>query len=385
MDITVWEWFEQRSFHYRDFRGLTEGADRLPLTTTLVLPTRNTAETIGPILDTVARLNDRTGLIEQVVVVDADSRDGTADIARRHGAEVYSENELLPEYGRAHGKGDAMWRSLSVARGDIVMFADSDSTDFAEHFVYGTLGPLLTDPEVQFSKAAVRAPVRLARAAAHRPGGPVQQGGVPAAVQLGRKGGRGRGRPGHRADGQAPAELLLSRADRVRAAAGRGVRRPPRAAVRHPVRHRVRRRDRDDGRRAERGRPGRHGPGRPGDPPEPAPAVVRPDPDELGGAARAGPPVAPGRPGRGGPRPVGNAGPAATGRLPARGGHRRRPAAGRASGRAARPAAAGPRAGHRGGTRDRGLSAADATARPRAGATAQRTAGYAWIPRAQVQ
>jgi glucosyl-3-phosphoglycerate synthase len=158
MDITVWEWFEKRSFHFRDFRSLTEGADRLPLTTTLVLPTRNTAETIGPILDTVARLNDRTGLIEQVVVVDADSPDGTADIARAHGAEVYSENELLPEYGRAHGKGDAMWRSLSVARGDIVMFADSDSTDFQEHFVYGTLGPLLTNPAVQFSKAAFRRP-----------------------------------------------------------------------------------------------------------------------------------------------------------------------------------------------------------------------------------
>jgi glucosyl-3-phosphoglycerate synthase len=54
------------------------------------------ADTIGPILDTVARLNERTGLIEQVVVVDADSADGTADIARSHGAEVYSENELLP-------------------------------------------------------------------------------------------------------------------------------------------------------------------------------------------------------------------------------------------------------------------------------------------------
>ena len=136
MDITVWEWFEQRSFHFRDFQNLAGGdAARNPLTTTLVLPTRNVADTIGPILDTVSRLNERTGLIEQIVVVDADSADGTADIARARGAEVYSENELLPEYGGAHGKGDAMWRSLSVARGDIVMFADADSTDFREHFI----------------------------------------------------------------------------------------------------------------------------------------------------------------------------------------------------------------------------------------------------------
>jgi glucosyl-3-phosphoglycerate synthase len=159
MDITVWEWFEQRSFHYHDFRDLAEGggtANRL--TTTLILPTRNVADTIGPILDTVARLNERSGLIDQVVVVDADSADGTADIARARGAEVYSENELLPEYGGAHGKGDAMWRSLSVARGDIVLFADADTVGFGEHFIYGTLGPLLTIPGVQFSKAAYRRP-----------------------------------------------------------------------------------------------------------------------------------------------------------------------------------------------------------------------------------
>jgi glucosyl-3-phosphoglycerate synthase len=159
MELTVWEWFEQRSFHYREFGGLASSAwsGRRP-STTLILPARNVAATIGPILDAVARLNERTGLIEQVLVVDADSSDGTADIARDRGAEVYSENELLPEYGPAQGKGDAMWRSLSAARGDIVLFADADTADFSEHFIYGTLGPLLTVPGVQFSKAAYRRP-----------------------------------------------------------------------------------------------------------------------------------------------------------------------------------------------------------------------------------
>ena len=40
----------------------------------LVLPTREVADTIGPILDTVARLTERSGLIDQVLVIDADSR-----------------------------------------------------------------------------------------------------------------------------------------------------------------------------------------------------------------------------------------------------------------------------------------------------------------------
>ena len=161
MNMTVWEWFEQRSYHHRDFRDLAlpvNGVERP--SATLIFPARNVAGTIGDILTVVAGLQARTGLPDQVIVVDADSPDGTADIARAHGAEVYSENELMPNYGPAQGKGDAMWRSLSAARGDIVMFADADTTDFREHFVYGTLGPLLADPAIQFTKAAYRRPFR---------------------------------------------------------------------------------------------------------------------------------------------------------------------------------------------------------------------------------
>lgn len=158
MSVSVREWFAQRSFSHQEFAGLAAAGPARDLSTTVVFPARNVAATIGPILATVARLNECSGLVDQVIVVDADSADGTADIARACGAEVYSENELLPGYGPARGKGDAMWRSLSVARGDIVMFADADTSNFAEHFIYGTLGPLLMVPDVRFSKAAYRRP-----------------------------------------------------------------------------------------------------------------------------------------------------------------------------------------------------------------------------------
>ena len=162
MNMTVWEWFEQRSYHHRDFEGLALSSDTRAErpSTTLIFPARNVAGTIGSILSTVAGLQARTGLIDQVIVVDADSPDGTADVARAHGVEVFSENELLPGYGPAQGKGDAMWRALSVARGDIVIFADADTTDFEEQFVYGTLGPMLADSSVQFVKAAYRRPFK---------------------------------------------------------------------------------------------------------------------------------------------------------------------------------------------------------------------------------
>src|SRR5258708_31225762 len=109
-------------------------------------------------MDTMNHMYLRCTPVVEGRVVDTKPTDGTSAIARQWGAELYSENELLPEYGIALGKGDAMWRSLSVARGDIVMFADADTRHFGEHFVYGTLGPLLTVPGLRFTKAAYRRP-----------------------------------------------------------------------------------------------------------------------------------------------------------------------------------------------------------------------------------
>src|SRR5258707_259254 len=95
---------------------------------------------------------------DQLLVVDADSDDGTAELARAAGAEVWSESALAPEFGPALGKGDAMWRSLTKARGDIILFADADTVEFRTHLVTGILGPLLLRPAVQFVKAAYTRP-----------------------------------------------------------------------------------------------------------------------------------------------------------------------------------------------------------------------------------
>jgi glucosyl-3-phosphoglycerate synthase len=159
---TVGKWFEERSFHhglYEDTRALADVKRLRGLTVTLVLPTRNVAETIGPILNILEDLtHGPTLLVDEILVVDADSVDGTARIAADLGATVHSENRLMPEFGKNLGKGDAMWRSLSVARGDIVMFADSDTKQFAPHFIVGVLGVMLTHPDIGFVKAGYRRP-----------------------------------------------------------------------------------------------------------------------------------------------------------------------------------------------------------------------------------
>ena len=178
------EWFERRSYKHDDFSDLGELGRRKSetgLTVSLVLPARNVADTVGGIVAEVRALNEATRaeagvpLVDQVVVVDADSEDGTAEVARRGGAEVYSENELLSRYGEAHGKGDAMWRSLSVARGDLVMFADADTADFVPEFVYGTLGPLISVPGMRFVKGAFRRPFKSHEAVERDGGGRVTE------------------------------------------------------------------------------------------------------------------------------------------------------------------------------------------------------------------
>ena len=122
---------------------------------TVVLPAREVADTIAPI---VGRLQSLEGLVDQILVVDAASGDGTAEIAGRLGADVRQESELMPELGPVLGKGDAMWRALAAARGDVIAYLDSDTREFAAYFATGLLGALICHPELHFVKASYRRP-----------------------------------------------------------------------------------------------------------------------------------------------------------------------------------------------------------------------------------
>ena len=118
----------------------------------MCIPVREEAATIGRIVESVVRD------VDQVVVVDAASDDGSARIAADAGAEVHQQSALMPELGPARGKGDAMWRALTVLRNDVVCFVDGDSLDFGPHFVHGVVGPLFADPDVQYVKGYYRRP-----------------------------------------------------------------------------------------------------------------------------------------------------------------------------------------------------------------------------------
>ena len=172
-DLALADWRARRSYRATDFSAERLLASKTgPIT--VILPAREVAATIGQIIDAVTALRE-LDLVDELLVVDAASEDGTAAVAAAHGAIVLQEDELLSEYGPARGKGDAMWRALSVARGEIVVFLDADTSDFDIGFVIGLLGPLLSDPEVRFVKGSFLRPFLLAGSVLPGEGGRVTE------------------------------------------------------------------------------------------------------------------------------------------------------------------------------------------------------------------
>lgn len=156
LDSAAEAWAKRRTFHHSLYPVARIATER-EATVSVCLPARECAATVGRIVGVLSDLR-RAGAIDEIVVVDAASSDGTAQIAADAGAKVVQEGELMTQFGPVLGKGDAMWRALSVLEGEVVMFLDADSAGFSGHFATGLLGPLVCEPEVQFVKAFYRRP-----------------------------------------------------------------------------------------------------------------------------------------------------------------------------------------------------------------------------------
>jgi len=150
------QWARERTFHHSLYPPQRIASER-ERRVSVCLPARDCASTVGEIVTALSRLRE-LGAIDEIVVVDAASRDGTAQIAERAGARVLQEGELAGEFGPVLGKGDAMWRALPVLSGELIVFLDADSEGFSEHFAAGLLGPLVCEQGVSFVKAYYRRP-----------------------------------------------------------------------------------------------------------------------------------------------------------------------------------------------------------------------------------
>jgi len=128
----------------------------------VVLPARNEAATVGGLVaDLVARWVQDVPLVDELVVMDSDSTDDTAALARAAGARVVATADVLPALGSRPGKGEALWKSLAATTGDLVVFMDSDLLNDVAHYVPGLLGPLLADPRIDYVKGCYTRPLAV--------------------------------------------------------------------------------------------------------------------------------------------------------------------------------------------------------------------------------
>jgi glucosyl-3-phosphoglycerate synthase len=114
------------------------------------IPARDEAPTVGAIVDAIVRELTAEGggvpLVDEVVVADDGSTDGTGELARSAGARVVTRATA------AGGKGQAMGSALEAASGELIVFVDADVTNFGPHFVTGLLAPLLADDSLALVK-----------------------------------------------------------------------------------------------------------------------------------------------------------------------------------------------------------------------------------------
>jgi glucosyl-3-phosphoglycerate synthase len=162
------EWFARRTFHHRQFdpAALVEAKRRAGVSVSVCIPTLNEEATVGGIVRSIrTELMDRLPLVDELAVMDSSSSDRTAEEAERSGAAVFQERDVLPDLEPMTGKGEALWKSLFVLRGDVILWLDADIRNFHPRFVWGPLGPILSDPAIGYVKSFYQRPIEDGRAA----------------------------------------------------------------------------------------------------------------------------------------------------------------------------------------------------------------------------
>jgi glucosyl-3-phosphoglycerate synthase len=158
IDLEVSLWSELRRYDATDFPLETLKRLKRDKSIAVVVPTKECAATIADVLARTIGPAARVGLVDEIVVIDAASADGSAEIAEAAGARVVQQDEVLAEVGPALGKGDAMWRSLAVTAAQIVCFLDGDTADPDPCHLQGLIGPLLLDPDIALVKGSFERP-----------------------------------------------------------------------------------------------------------------------------------------------------------------------------------------------------------------------------------
>ena len=176
MHAEVGNWFDTRTTRVGDWHTSRLVDIKGDTRVSVVLPALNEEATVGAIVTAIRhRLIERHGLVDELIVMDSGSTDGTYAAATDAGAIVVRREEVLGGFRPLPGKGEVLWRSLAATTGDILVFVDSDLHNFTPSFVAGLLGPLLTDPKIHLVKATYDRPLTHGEHVAPAGGGRVTE------------------------------------------------------------------------------------------------------------------------------------------------------------------------------------------------------------------
>jgi glucosyl-3-phosphoglycerate synthase len=165
ISVLVDKWFAENTYHAGEFNDLEQLCalkSQQGLTISLALPALNEEKTVGNVIRSVqTELVQNVPLLDEIVLIDSHSTDRTREIAEELGIPVYIHQQVLPNYGARRGKGEALWKSLQVTKGDIILWIDTDIVNIHPRFVYSLIGPLLVNPRIQFVKGFYRRPLKV--------------------------------------------------------------------------------------------------------------------------------------------------------------------------------------------------------------------------------
>jgi glucosyl-3-phosphoglycerate synthase len=174
----VSDWLARRTYRAAEFSadGLLGAKQREGYRISVVLPALDEEATVGAIIESIRdAFVERLPLVDELVVMDSGSTDRTARVATDAGARVVRVDDVLPGRGRVPGKGEALWKSLHVTDGDLLVFLDSDLRSFDAGFVLGLLGPLVTDPGIGYVKGLYDRPLTTSEGLVPTGGGRVTE------------------------------------------------------------------------------------------------------------------------------------------------------------------------------------------------------------------
>jgi glucosyl-3-phosphoglycerate synthase len=131
-------------------------------TVSMCIPCKDEAGTIGPLVEMLHdTLVAGVGLVDELLVIDDGSTDGSGEIAAAAGANVVAISTVHAAHGVGRGKGNALWASLKVSSGDLVVWCDGDVTSLEPSWVARLLLPLFLTDDVELVKAAYHRPTEF--------------------------------------------------------------------------------------------------------------------------------------------------------------------------------------------------------------------------------